>query len=95
MRIPLFWLSFKNFPYSLFLNWTKNTLNKDGYVCLYFHPWEFVSIESYGLPAYTRTDCGPKLLDKLDRMIKDLKAAGYGFNTMDNYLQQKSPAKQG
>jgi peptidoglycan/xylan/chitin deacetylase (PgdA/CDA1 family) len=92
MRIPLFWLSFKNFPYSLFLAWTKNTLKKDGYVCLYFHPWEFVPIEAYGLPAYTRTDCGPKLLDKLDRLIKDLKAAGYRFNTMDNYLQQKSPA---
>ncbi|MEY2902364.1 MAG: hypothetical protein RLY89_1470 [Bacteroidota bacterium] len=87
MRIPLFWLSFKNFPYSLFLAWTKNTLKKDGYVCLYFHPWEFVPIEAYGLPAYTRTDCGPKLLDKLDRLIKDLKREGYEFNTMGTYLQ--------
>lgn len=92
MRIPLFWLSFKNFPYNLFLNWTKNTLKKDGYVCLYFHPWEFVPIEAYGLPAYTRRDCGPKLLDKLDRLIKDLTSEGYSFQTMDQFLQEKSPA---
>jgi hypothetical protein len=62
-------------------------LEKDGYVCLYFHPWEFVGIETYGLPAYTRTDCGPKLLEKLNRLINDLKSAGYGFNTMGAYLQ--------
>jgi len=87
MRIPLFWLSFKNFPYSLFLSWTKNTLEKDGYVCLYFHPWEFVPIEAYGLPAYTRKDCGSKLLDKLNRLIKDLKLEGYGFKTMGDFLK--------
>jgi hypothetical protein len=93
-RIPLFWLSFKNFPYSLFLYWVKNTLEKDGYACLYFHPWEFVAINAYGLPAYTRTDCGPKLLNKLERLIRDLKADGYGFSTMGNYLQQTNPTKR-
>ena len=47
LRIPLFWLAFKNMPYALFLKLTLQTLRKDGYVCLYFHPWEFIDLANY------------------------------------------------
>jgi hypothetical protein len=89
LRIPLFWLSFKNFPYAYFKQLTIQTLEKDGYVCLYFHPWEFIDINDLGLPAFTRKLCGQPLLQRLDQLITDLTAKGYGFSTIRNFLSSK------
>lgn len=72
IRFPLFWLSFKNMPYNLYLQLCKQTLAKDGYLCLYFHPWEFTPIEQFGLPGYTRRWCGPILVERLLQLVKDL-----------------------
>jgi hypothetical protein len=88
-RIPLFWLSFKNFPYELFLYWTKGAIKKDGYVCLYFHPWEFVDLSPFKIPNYTKRLAGKPLQQRLVRLITDLKK-DYQFSTIGNYLQQKS-----
>jgi peptidoglycan/xylan/chitin deacetylase (PgdA/CDA1 family) len=88
LRLPLFWLSFKNFPYRLFKKLTIDTLEKDGYVCLYFHPWEFVGIEQYGIPAFTRKKCGKPLLNQLEQLIIDLKKKGYGFSTIQDFIKQ-------
>ncbi len=90
-RIPLFWLSFKNFPYPIFKKLTLDTLKKDGYLCLYFHPWEFVDISSYGVPAFTRRKCGQPLLDQLDLLITDLKKIGVGFSTIQEFLNKRLP----
>ena len=88
-RIPLFWLSFKNMPYFLFKNLAIQTLKKDGYLCLYFHPWEFTNaIQSTALPTYTKRFCGEVLLGKLQRLITDLKQEG-DFITMQQLLAQK------
>jgi peptidoglycan/xylan/chitin deacetylase (PgdA/CDA1 family) len=89
LRIPLFWLSFKNFPYSLFKQLAIQTLEKDGYVCLYFHPWEFIDINNLDLPAFTRKLCGQPLLDRLDQLIIDLKSKGYEFSTIRDFLSTK------
>jgi hypothetical protein len=94
LRIPLFWLSFKNLPYSTFRWLTLQTLKKDGYVCLYFHPWEFTDIENYGLPGFTKKDHGAPLLDKLYRLLKDLASEAEAI-TMHDWLQMKSPATAG
>lgn len=75
-RIPLFWLSFKNFPFNFFLKMALQTLLKDGYLALYFHPWEFTDITHYGLPRYTTRGCDFELYDKLQRLIVVLKAEG-------------------
>jgi peptidoglycan/xylan/chitin deacetylase (PgdA/CDA1 family) len=88
LRIPLFWLAFKNFPYSLFLLLVKQTIAKDGYACLYFHPWEFVDLSTYHVPAYTKRLAGKPLRDKLTRLIADLKNE-YRFATIEHYLQSK------
>ena len=90
-RVPLFWLSFKNFPYPIFKKLTLDTLKKDGYLCLYFHPWEFVDISSYGVPAFTRRKCGQPLLDQLDLLITDLKKIGVGFSTIQEFLNKRLP----
>ncbi|HEX8332502.1 MAG TPA: polysaccharide deacetylase family protein [Segetibacter sp.] len=86
IRIPLFWLSFKNLPYKLFLNLVRQTLHKDGYVCLYFHPWEFVNLEQFSIPRYSKRIMGEKLQYRLMRLINDLKKEA-SFSTIENYLQ--------
>ena len=89
-RIPLFWLSFKNLPYFLFKKLAIQTLKKDGYLCLYFHPWEFTNaIQSTALPTYTKRFCGDVLLGKLQRLIADLKQEG-DFVTMQEFIMQKA-----
>jgi peptidoglycan/xylan/chitin deacetylase (PgdA/CDA1 family) len=88
LRIPLFWLSFKNLPYSLYLNLARQTLRRDGWLCLYFHPWEFTDISHSGIPGYTRKPCGPRLLDRLDKLITDLKQEA-GLQTIYDFLEHQ------
>ena len=85
LRIPLFWLAFKNFSYSFYKKLAVETLAKSGYLNLYFHPWEFTDISGYRLPGYVKKDSGNKLLDKLYRLINDLKKEG-AFDTMNHFL---------
>lgn len=84
-RIPLFWLAFKNFPYRYYLHLVRYTLKRDGYICLYFHPWEFTAIK-HGLPAYTRRGCGEPLLNRLNNLIADLKKDNTEFTTIHSFL---------
>jgi peptidoglycan/xylan/chitin deacetylase (PgdA/CDA1 family) len=87
IRVPLFWLSFKNFPYPVFRALVMQTLKADGYVCLYFHPWEFTDISGYGLPRYTCNPQGEELLNRLKQLVLDLKKTGADFITIDSYLR--------
>jgi hypothetical protein len=84
LRIPLFWLSFKVFPKWWLLDAMKRTLKHDGVLSLYFHPWEFVNITSYGLPSYISNRSGNKMLQLLDESISYLKDFG-NFETMNTY----------
>jgi peptidoglycan/xylan/chitin deacetylase (PgdA/CDA1 family) len=85
-RIPLFWLSFKNFPYAMYLKLALQTLKKDGYLSLYFHPWEFTNITAFGLPKYTTKGSDNELLDKLYRLLNDLNKQAE-FVTMGDFIQ--------
>lgn len=85
LRIPLFWLSFKNFPYSVFKNLAIRTLKKDGYLMLYFHPWEFTDLSQFQLPAMVRRKDGAQLLTLLNRLIADLQPLGK-FISVENFL---------
>jgi peptidoglycan/xylan/chitin deacetylase (PgdA/CDA1 family) len=87
LRIPLFWLSFKNFPYQLYLNLVKRSLKKDGYVCLYYHPWEFIDLKVYKIPSYTKRMAGVRLQQRLKRLIADLEPHGE-FISMQKYVEQ-------
>jgi peptidoglycan/xylan/chitin deacetylase (PgdA/CDA1 family) len=88
VRMPLFWLGFKNYPYWLFLKLCTQTLKKDGYLCLYFHPWEFTEISNYKIPTYTKKPDGKILLQRLERLINDL-AKYSDFISMQDYLSLK------
>jgi peptidoglycan/xylan/chitin deacetylase (PgdA/CDA1 family) len=92
LRIPLFWLSFKNFPFDYYKQLTIKTLKKDGVLSLYFHPWEFVDINEYNLPRYTRTICGDALVERLQKLLKLLKSEGEFMTMQDHalYMLKKS-----
>lgn len=85
LRLPLFWLAFKNYPYHFFKRLVLKTLKKDGYVCLYFHPWEFTDINNYSLPNYVKKHCGAALVERLSRLIEDLKPHGK-FITIQDFM---------
>lgn len=88
LRIPLFWLSFKNFPYPVYRSWLRRTLTKDGYVCLYFHPWEFTTLENYKIPGYIKRGAGPRLQKRLAQLIKDVQEEGE-LTSMSRYATFK------
>lgn len=87
-RIPLFWLAFKNAPYYLYKHLALQTLRKYGYLSLYFHPWEFTDINEYKIPKYTKKPCGARLLEKLNKLVLDLKEEAL-FMSIENYLNTK------
>ena len=86
LRIPLFWLSFKNIPYALYKKIALQTLKKDGYLSLYFHPWEFTDINNFNLPFYIKRISGPQLQSNLNRLIQDLKSHAI-FNTIGSIIK--------
>ncbi|MDB5246808.1 MAG: polysaccharide deacetylase [Segetibacter sp.] len=92
-RIPLFWLAFKNFPYAVYKKLATDTINKYGYLNLYFHPWEFTDISRYKLPGYVKRHSGDKLAEKLHQLIKDLKKEGT-FETMIHFLRNRIPLNE-
>lgn len=86
LRIPLFWLLFKNIPLKAYLALCRQTLNKDGYLNLYFHPWEFIQMREFGMPGYTwRTD-GAALTRRLDQLIGALKKDAH-FDTTGSFIE--------
>ena len=88
-RIPLFWLAFKNLPYAYFKRLAVQALEKDGNLCLYFHPWEFVDLSNYNLPAIIKRKSGIQLLEKLKQLINDLKKEGE-FITIHSFLESRN-----
>jgi hypothetical protein len=90
LRLPLFWLSFKNFPFSFYRRIALQTLKRDGYLCLYFHPWEFVDISHFGLPRYVAGPGPDILLNRMHRFLAGLKQQAH-FERSDSFLQKKEP----
>jgi peptidoglycan/xylan/chitin deacetylase (PgdA/CDA1 family) len=87
VRFPLFWLSFKNFPW-LWMQWLNRwTLNHDRYLNIYFHPWEFTDITAYNLPSYVKRRSGKAMQRKLYQYITWLKLHGQ-FMTIGQFQQQ-------
>ena len=43
LRFPLFWLTFHNLPLPFIKRMSAAAHQKDGYLNLYFHPWEFTN----------------------------------------------------
>lgn len=93
IRIPFFWLAFKNMPLTVFRKLLLDALRNDGYSCLYFHPWEFVSLEKYKMPFYTKRPDGQQLLDKLMELIYSIENE-VSFISISEFLAKSGMKEQ-
>ena len=84
-RTPLFWLSMHNLPMWLYPKMCINTIQKDGYLNLYLHPWEFEELDSpsIDLAWYIKRNSGQKLLNRLDQLIDSFQKKGMEFGTLN------------
>jgi peptidoglycan/xylan/chitin deacetylase (PgdA/CDA1 family) len=85
LRIPLFWLAFKNLPLWFIKQCSLQVLQKDNYLSLYFHPWEFADLSAYKMPFYIRRPSGTELLDKLTTYLRWLQTLG-AFVTTRSFI---------
>lgn len=86
LRIPLFWLAFKNFPLPLFKMLSLNALQENGFLNIYFHPWEFTDLSAYKMPGYVKKFSKGLLLERLETYLSWLKDKGE-FITMNEYAK--------
>ena len=88
IRIPLFWLSFHNFPLWIYKAACLRTINYDGYLNTYFHPWEFTDLAdpSYGLPAFVSINSGEKMKSRFENLLNWMQGKGYSFRTIKDFL---------
>lgn len=86
IRLPLFWLSFKNIPFDLYSYLCRQTIIKDKYLHLYFHPFEFADIKSFKIPSYIKNPDGDALTGRLEKLLVYLKKLGE-FNTISEFLE--------
>ncbi|EHQ29595.1 polysaccharide deacetylase family protein [Mucilaginibacter paludis] len=91
VRFPLFWLSFHNLPMGM-LKWLCTvTHRKDGYLNLYFHPWEFTDLhkpEKFGFPGYVVKNTGVNFEKRIDTFIAWAQQKGYGFATSAEFVEK-------
>ena len=90
LRFPLFWLSFHNLPIKIYQWVAEITHKKDGYLNIYFHPWEFTELgdqERFGFPGYVSRNSGRKMIERMDQFIGALKLKNYSFSTISEFIQ--------
>ena len=89
-RIPLFWISFHNLPLPIYLFLANKTLKKDGYLNIYFHPWEFMLIDPknrYNFPFYVTRNTNNKMVERLNAFISWAQKKGYSFRTTYSFIK--------
>ena len=94
VRFPLFWLSFHNLNLSLYLWLARWTLKTDGYLNIYFHPWEFTELnqkEKYNFPSYVSKNTGENMANRLNTFIISMKNKKYPFGTFQEFIAKKVP----
>lgn len=90
-RLPLFWLSLHNMPLGMYLWLCQGAIRRDGYLNVYFHPWEFVDSiynPDYKLPFYIRRNAGERLACRLGRVIDHFKNRNETFGTLTDLIKQ-------
>lgn len=91
IRFPLFWLTFHNLPIGLIQWLCKKTYQKDGYLNLYFHPWEFTDLnkpEKYNFPSYVVKNTGDIFVSRIAAFIIWAKSKGYSFGTTQRFINK-------
>jgi peptidoglycan/xylan/chitin deacetylase (PgdA/CDA1 family) len=81
-RFPLFWLTFHNLPLTVIKKMSAAAHQKDGYLNLYFHPWEFTDLnqpEKFGFPRYVTKNSGEPFVERIKDFIIWSQSNGYEF----------------
>ena len=88
IRFPLFWLAFKNAPLPL-VTWASHwCLRADGYVNIFFHPWELSDLSSYRcLPWFVRRIHGRQMHSRLAPYLVNLTKTST-FITMREFAKR-------
>jgi len=91
-RFPLFWLSFHNLPLWFYKHLVYRTYQKDNYINIYFHPWEFTDLrdkERFGFPAYVSRNSGREMISRMDNFMKWINQKGYPSATISSFMENK------
>lgn len=88
IRLPIFWLAFKNFGINYAKLVTKINFLSSDYTMLVFHPWEFTNLSEFKIPNYINKKSGEKLIKMLENYIKFCKKNNYSFKTVSDYLEK-------
>ncbi len=79
LRIPLFWLSFKNFPFFIYRALARFAVRKTHYFNVYTHPWEYNEAArdpKWRIPKYITRHAGTAYADRLEKLILSLRDLG-------------------
>jgi hypothetical protein len=71
--------------YKALLAWT---IGYDGYVNIYFHPWEFADLSTpkYNLPRFIVRNSGDAMKERFFKLIIWMKEKGYHFVTLNDFV---------
>jgi peptidoglycan/xylan/chitin deacetylase (PgdA/CDA1 family) len=74
LRIPLFWLGFRHLPAPLLKRTLDRTLEHDGHLNLFLHPWELLDTREWRnhMPRVVRHGGGTRLAARLAKTIRRL-----------------------
>lgn len=90
VRVPLFWLALHLFPVKTYLWLARRSLKETGYLATYFHPWEFADeLKDFKMvPFYIKKNSGMKMVQRLTRVILELKKQGCEFETYGEFVKK-------
>ncbi|MCX6746822.1 MAG: polysaccharide deacetylase family protein [Candidatus Pacearchaeota archaeon] len=88
VRLPIFWLAFKNLPLLYSKLFAKINFLSSDYLMLIFHSWEFDNLSKIKIPKYMKKKSGDEFLKMLEEYIIYLKSIGCTFSTISGYLQK-------
>lgn len=88
IRLPLFWLSFHHLPLGLYKSACSRTMRRDGYLNIYFHPWEFTDLSDpvLGLPWLIRKNSGSDMIERFKKLLNWMTSKQYSFDTLENFV---------
>lgn len=91
-RLPLFWIAFHNYPLSYFFYLCKKVAEADGYLHLYFHPWEFTDYTDLPngakYPFYLHRNNGRRMQERFNQLMAFLQREGFTFRTTSWLIEQ-------
>jgi hypothetical protein len=72
----------------LYLYFLKRTYKKDGYINIYFHPWEFtdLTLPGYGLPHFVSRNSGEKMIKRMGFLMDWIKKERHTCTTLGAFV---------